>query len=247
MTNLKGFIETDPRRGETHSLLAVVVSSISIRISVAVGMAVVSTVQEVGISLGLSISGPLAVVCKGGDDGGVLVDDGLAESVGDDGAGANSQGALAGVVDLGVEGGGSEDGGDLVDGSLQVTVVTGNGLLASDSDGDSSVGGNNVGLDGGGVGLVGDGLGGGDHGRGSVGKSIGVADNRGDNSGVGISRPLAVVSVPVGVAVSVSEMSVVSSVQQVGISISFGLGLSISRPLSVVVASIGVAVAIAIA
>merc|ERR1719422_610237 len=194
--------------------------------------------MEVG--LGLSISGPLAVVGEGGDDGGVLVDDGLAESVGDDGAGANSQGALAGVVDLGVEGGGSEDGGDLVDSSLQVTVVTGNGLVASDSDGDSSVGGNNVSLDGGGVGLVGDGLGGGDHGRGSVGKSVGVADNRGNNSGVGISRPLAVVSVPVGVAVAVSvaEMSVVSSVQQVGISISLGLGLGISGPLSVVVASI---------
>merc|ERR1712243_77770 len=240
MTNLKGFIETDPRRGETHSLLAVVVSYISIRISIAVGMAVVSTVQEVGVSLSLSISGPLAVVGKGGDDGGVLVDDGLAESVGDDGAGANSQGALASVVDLGVEGGGSEDGGDLMDGSLQVTVVTGNGLVASDSDGDSSVGGNNVGLDSGGVGLVGDGLGGGDHGRGSVGKSVGVADNRGNNSGVGISRPLAVVSVA-------ESMSVVSSVQQVGISISLGLGLGISRPLSVVVASIGVAVAIAIA
>merc|ERR1719326_1718001 len=205
--------------------------------------------MEVGVSLSLSISGPLAVVGKGGDDGGMLVDDGLAESVGDDGAGADSQGALAGVVDLGVKGGGSEDGGDLVDGSLQVTVVTGNGLVASDSDGDSSVGGNDVGLDGGGVGLVGDGLGGGDHGRGSVGKSVGVADNRGNNSGVGISRPLAVVSIPVGVsvAVSVAEMSVVSSVQQVGVRISLGLGLGISRPLSVVVASIGVAVAIAIA
>merc|ERR1719422_301077 len=203
--------------------------------------------MEVGVSL--SISGPLAVVGKSGDDGGVLVDDGLAESMGDDGAGANSQGALAGVVDLGVEGGGSEDGGDLVDGSLQVTVVTGNGLVASDSDGDRSVGGNNVGLDSGGVGLIGDGLGGGDHGGGSVGKSVGVADNRGNNSGVGISRPLAVVSVPVGVAVAVSvaEMSVVSTVQQVGISISLGLGLGISGPLSVVVASIGVAVAIAIA
>merc|ERR1719461_2067197 len=104
---------------------------------VAVSVAVVSTVQEVGVSL--SISGPLAVVGKGGDDGGVLVDDGLAESVGDDGAGANSQGALAGIVDLGVEGGGSEDGGDLVDGSLQVTVVTSNCLVTSDSDGDSSV------------------------------------------------------------------------------------------------------------
>merc|ERR1711926_59727 len=125
--------------GISRPLAVVAVSSISIRISIAVGMAVVSTVQQVGISLGLSISGPLAVVGEGGDDGGVLVDDGLAESVGDDGAGANSQGALAGVVDLGVEGGGSEDGGDLMDGSLQVTVVTGNGLVASDSDGDSSV------------------------------------------------------------------------------------------------------------
>merc|ERR1719323_2607603 len=73
-------------------------------VAVSVGVAVASTVQEVGVSLSLSISGPLAVVGKGGDDGGVLVDDGLAESVGDDGAGANSQGALAGVVDLGVEG-----------------------------------------------------------------------------------------------------------------------------------------------
>merc|ERR1719323_2048589 len=82
---------------------------------VAVSVAVVSAVQKVGVSLGLSISGPLAVVGEGGDDGGVLLDDGLAESVGDDGAGADSQGALAGVVDLGVKGGGSEDGGDLVD------------------------------------------------------------------------------------------------------------------------------------
>merc|ERR1719323_2391381 len=121
--------------------------AVSVGVAVAVSVAVVSTVQEVGVSLSLSISGPLAVVGKGGDDGSVLVDDGLAERVGDDGAGANSQGALAGVVDLGVEGGGSEDGGDLMDGSLQVTVVTGNGLVASDSDGDSSVGGNNVGLD----------------------------------------------------------------------------------------------------
>merc|ERR1719346_422899 len=84
-----------------------VVAVVAVSVGVAVGVAVVSTVQEVGVSLSLSISGPLAVVGKGGDDGGVLVDDGLAESVGDDGAGANSQGALAGVVDLGVEGGGS--------------------------------------------------------------------------------------------------------------------------------------------
>merc|ERR1712213_148539 len=45
---------------------------------VAVSVAVVSAVQKVGVSLGLSISGPLAVVGEGGDDGGVLLDDGLA-------------------------------------------------------------------------------------------------------------------------------------------------------------------------
>merc|ERR1719245_1266322 len=116
--------------GISGPLAVVAVVAVSVGVAVAVSVAVVSTVQEVGVSLGLSISGPLAVVGKGGDDG----------------AGANSQGALAGVVDLGVEGGGSEDGGDLMDGSLQVTVVTGNGLVASDSDGDCGVGGNNVGL-----------------------------------------------------------------------------------------------------
>merc|ERR550534_3587815 len=164
-------------------------------------MAVVSTVQQVGISisLGLGISGPLAVVAV------VTVSVAVVSTVQEVGVslGLSISGPLA------VVGEGGDDGGDLMDGSLQVTVVTSNGLVASDSDGDSSVGGNNVSLDGGGVGLVSDGLGGGDHGRSSVGKSVGVADNGGDNSGVGISRPLAVVSVPVGVAVAVSvaEMS----------------------------------------
>merc|ERR1719180_764665 len=91
----------------------------------------IAAVQEVGVGLGLrgGLSRPLAVgVGQGGDNGGVLVDDGLANGVGDDGAGANGEGSLAGVVDLGVEGGGSKDGGHLVDGSLKVTVVTGNGL-----------------------------------------------------------------------------------------------------------------------
>merc|ERR1719180_733136 len=116
----------------------------------------IATIQEVGVGLGLrsGLSRPLAVgVGQGGDDGGVLVNDGLANSVGDDSAGANGEGSLAGVVDLGVEGGGSKDGGHLVDGSLQITVVTGNGLVASDGNGDGGVGGNNVGLNGGGVGL----------------------------------------------------------------------------------------------
>merc|ERR1712208_179810 len=87
-------------------------------------MSVVSAIKKVGISLGLrlGISTPLAIVSKGGDNSGVLLDDGLAKAVGDDSAGANGQGSLAGIIDLGVKGGGTEDGGDLVDGSLQLTV-----------------------------------------------------------------------------------------------------------------------------
>merc|ERR1719500_1330282 len=158
-----GFIETNPRQGETYTLSVVGVSG-SIRVAIAIAvsgtMSIVSTVQEVGVSLslglsistplsvvvasiavasvsesistvqevgvglclGLSISTPLSVVGKGGDNGGVLVHDGLTKGVGDDSAGANGQGSLAGVVNLGVQGGGTKDGGNLMDGSLQLTV-----------------------------------------------------------------------------------------------------------------------------
>merc|ERR1712223_2107879 len=130
-------------------------------------MAVVSTVQPgVGLGLRCGLSLPLAIVGKGGDNGGVLLHDGLANGVGDDGAGANGQGSLAGVVNLGVEGGGTKDGGNLMDSSLQLTVVTGNSLVASNGNGDGSVGSNNVGFHGGGDGLVSDGLGSRDNGRG---------------------------------------------------------------------------------
>merc|ERR1712130_990783 len=100
--------------------------------TVAESMAVVSTVQP-GVSLGLrcGLSLPLAIVGKGGDNGGVLLHDGLANGVGD-------------------------DGGNLMDSSLQLTVVTGNGLVASNGNGDCGIGSNNVGLHGGGDGLVGD-------------------------------------------------------------------------------------------
>jgi len=134
----------------------------------------------------------------------VLVDDGLAEGVGDHGAGADGEGSLAGLVGLHVEGGGTEDGGHLMDGSLQVTIVSSNGLVASDSDGDGGVGGNNVGLNSGGVGLVGDLVGGGDNGVGQgeavakvaktvsvTGEGVGSGDNRGGN--LLSSLPLAVV------------------------------------------------------
>merc|ERR1739842_231279 len=115
----------------------------------AVAVAVtVGSIEKVGISLGLPLAVvvAVAVVAVGGDGDGVLVDDGLASGVGDDSAGANGEGALAGLVGLAVEGGGTKDGGHLMDGSLKVTVVTGDGLVASNGDWDSSVGSNNVGL-----------------------------------------------------------------------------------------------------
>merc|ERR1711936_587999 len=167
-----------------------------VAMAVAVAMAI-GSIQKVGVSLSL----PLAVVVTstiqaiGGDGDGVLVDDGLPKAVGDDGASSNGQRSLASVVDLAVESGGSEKSRDLMDGSLQVTVVTGNCLVASDSDWDSSVGSNNVGLNSGGDGLVGDLMGGGHH----MGTSIGVASSEriagvhnGSSSSL-LSLPLAVV------------------------------------------------------
>merc|ERR1712192_177718 len=133
-----------------HAVAAVVAEAMTV-VATVVSTSVaksVAAVQEVGVSAGLrgGLSFPLAVgVGQSGDNSGVLVHDGLANGVGDDGAGANGEGSLAGIVDLGVEGGGAKDGGHLVDGSLQITVVTGN-LVASDGNGDGGVGGNNVGL-----------------------------------------------------------------------------------------------------
>merc|ERR1719222_264891 len=149
---------------------------------------VVGSIEKVGVSLSL----PLAVVVTtiqavGGDGDGVLVDDGLPKAVGDDSAGSNGQRSLASVVDLAVESGGSEKSRDLMDGSLQVTVVTGDSLVASDSDWDSSVGSNNVGLNSGGDGLVGDFMGGGHH----MGDSVGVAEVAETSIGVASSERIA--------------------------------------------------------
>merc|ERR1712088_853119 len=233
------------------SVVAVETMAIVATVAVAESMAVVATVQEVGVGLGLrcGLSLPLAVVGKGGDNGGVLLHDGLTNSVGDDGAGANGQGSLAGIVNLGVESGGTKDGGNLMDSSLQVTVVTGNGLVASNGNRDGSVGSNNVGLHGGGDGLVSNGLGSRDNSRGSIGVgSVGVADDGSNNSGLSLSLPLAVVSVAVGVSVSIAiaeSMAVVSTVQEVRVSLS--LGLSLSLPLAVVSVTVGVSVSIAVA
>merc|ERR1712088_959829 len=90
-----------------------------------------------------------------------------------------------------------------MDSSLQVTVVTGNGLVASNGNRDNS--------------------------RGSMGVgSVGVADDGSNNSGLRLSLPLAVVSVAVGVSVSITvaeSVAIVSSVQEVRVSLSLGVCL----------------------
>merc|ERR1719285_12014 len=106
------------------------------------------------LSLPLAV-GDTSVQAVAGDGDSVLLDDGFAEAVGDDGTGANSQGSLASLIDLGVEGRGSEKSRHFMDSSLQITIVAGNSLVPSDSNWDSSIGGNNVGLNSGGDGLVG--------------------------------------------------------------------------------------------
>merc|ERR1719180_768348 len=138
----------------TVATVAVVTAKTIVAMAVAVTIAVavtVGSIEKVGVSLSLPLAVVVAeaVVAVGGNGDGVLVDDGLSKAVGDDGAGANGQRSLAGLVGLGVEGGGTKDGRDLVDGSLKVTV----------------------GLDGGGDGLVGDLMGGGHH----MGDSVRVA------------------------------------------------------------------------
>merc|ERR1719210_1102031 len=169
-------------------------------VAAAISVAVMS-IQKVGISLGLSLAVVDATIdTVGGDSDSVLLDDGLAEAVGNDSTGANSQGSLASLVDLSVESRGSEKSRHLMDSSLQITIVAGNSLVTSNSNWDSSIGGNNVGLNSGGDGLVGD-LMGGRHYMGDVGvakvaeSSIGVArvDNRSRHSSLLLlSLPLAV-------------------------------------------------------
>ena len=78
-----------------------------------------------------SFSIPLAIGDAAVEDGhvdGVLCHDGLANGVCDDGAGARGEVALGGVVHLAVEGGGAEDGGQLVHRALQLAVVSSDGF-----------------------------------------------------------------------------------------------------------------------
>merc|ERR1719315_743612 len=91
----------------------------------------ISTIEQIGISI--SISRPLAIIAIGRDSDSVLLDNRLSNSVGDESTGTHSKGSLAGLVSLSVEGGGSEESRDLMDSTLQVSVVSGNRLVASDS------------------------------------------------------------------------------------------------------------------
>merc|ERR1719414_1355050 len=81
-------------------------------------------VEDGGVSLGLSLA-----------DGGLQV-----------GGGSNSQSSSVGVLLL-VQSGGTEEGGNLVDSSHEVTVVSSLGLVTSDSDWDSLAGGHNLVVD----------------------------------------------------------------------------------------------------
>merc|ERR1711962_992663 len=155
--------------------LAIIVVSMSVSISktvqtIAISQAGISTIQNIGISLGLSL--PLAigmsisrVDSEGRDLDLVLIDNGFPSSMGDHSTGANSQRPLAGLIDLGVESRGAEESRNLMDSSLQLSIVSSNRLVASNSNRDWEVGGNNIGLNSGGDGLVGHLLGGWDHSR----------------------------------------------------------------------------------
>merc|ERR1719244_1969815 len=91
----------------------------------------------------------------------VLLDDGFTHGVSHHGAGADGEGALRRVVNLGVEGGGADYGGNLVHSAGKIAVITGYSLVTTHGHGDGLVGRNDVGVDGGSDRLVGELLGGG--------------------------------------------------------------------------------------
>merc|ERR1712098_567725 len=130
-----------------------------------VGMIVVSQgrVEDGRISFGL----PLAKDVIPRDNMGVVASNLSSHK----GAGSNSQGSLAGLIGLGVESRGSEEGGNFMNSSLELTIVSSNSLVASNSNRNSSVGGSDLGF------YLGDSIG---DSRGN--SSIGVA-----NSSIGIA------------------------------------------------------------
>merc|ERR1711872_250895 len=165
--------------------LAIIMVSMSISISmtiqtIAISQTRVSTIQNIGISVSLPLANAMSISrvdSEGRDLDLVLIDNGFSSSVGDNSTGANSQRSLAGLIDLAVEGRGTEESRDLMDSTLQLSIVSSNGLVASNSNRDREVSGHNIGLNGGGDGLVGHLLGGWHHSRdmGIIEPSIGKA------------------------------------------------------------------------
>merc|ERR1712080_101311 len=111
------------------------IQTISISMAI-ISMAIsktISTIQQVGVSISISISRPLAIVTIGRDSDGVLLDNGLPNSVGDHSTGAHSEGSLASLIHLGVQSRGSEQSRNFMDSSLQFSVVSSDRLVASNS------------------------------------------------------------------------------------------------------------------
>merc|ERR1719309_1215456 len=125
--------------------------------TIAISQTGISTIQNIGISLSLPLANGMIsrVDSEGRDLDLVLIDNGFPSSVGDHSTGANSQRSLTGLVDLAVEGRGTKKSRDLMDSALQLSIVSSNGLVASNSNRDREVSGHNIGLNGGGDGLVG--------------------------------------------------------------------------------------------
>merc|ERR1712098_862028 len=114
-------------------------SSIGIADS-SIGVASKTSIGKNNSWLSLSLSLSLSNKVISGDNMGVVASNlGTEES-----AGSNSQGSLAGLIGLGVESGGSEEGRYFMNSSLEFTIVSSNGLVASNSHRDSSIGGDNL-------------------------------------------------------------------------------------------------------
>merc|ERR1719228_1958751 len=215
----------------------------TITISMTVSKTISMAIHQVGISLSLSL--PLAngmdisgVDSEGRDLDLVLIDNGFSSSVGDHSTGANSQRPLAGLIDLAVEGRGTKKSRDLMDSTLQLSIVSSNRLVASNSNRDWEVGGNNIGLNGGGDGLVGHLLGGWDHSRDmGIGEasiretSIGVAMvPKSSNKNLSISIPLAIIMVSMSISISKTGQTI--AISQTRISTIQNIGISLSLPLA---------------
>merc|ERR1719431_1565463 len=102
------------------------------------------TITIVGVEQGwVSLGFPLAeVVVSGRDKMGVVA----SHLGGQERTGSDSQRPLAGIIDLSVESRGSKESGNLMDGTLQLSVVSSNSLVSTNSNGDGMIGGDNLSL-----------------------------------------------------------------------------------------------------